>query len=458
METRVLVMDDKDSVILPILYETEWIIELLIIPKNNKKYYKCDRIKNILYIEDIWFNDDLTGFDYNVLRDLVYAKERCLCGTLRYETDHQMCKWNFYRGMAVLLRKFQKNRFDFVLVVGPNHGRTNDTAIVEIANYYNIPSFNIEEQQWDTLTVFNNLAHKPVYIGNKDADFLKNTMHYDSGSRPTLSLGNKKKRAKRAGMLKFDIAETIKSVNYDGNIYDRDKKDSFGRTLGYRLRQFTLWKKYTDYYNKISVQIDRTRKSICYFIHFEPEAVLGGIAMDSQIVAINMLSSLLPKGWILYVKEHPDTFKLNNSYFYLYFNEGAGIYKSIKFYREIRRMKNVLVLDKNISSDILVKQCQGIATFSGTVAMEALMAHKPVMLFGGDRYIYSLSECIYKIRSYDDCRHAMKEIYDGRKINDTDIHEMERIAADYLIPNKANMGYRKAISVINREIICGTGK
>ena len=26
VETRVLVMDDKDSVILPILYETEWII------------------------------------------------------------------------------------------------------------------------------------------------------------------------------------------------------------------------------------------------------------------------------------------------------------------------------------------------------------------------------------------------------------------------------------------------
>ena len=95
METRVLVMDDKDSVILPILYETEWIIELLIIPKDNKKYYKCDRIKNILYIEDIWFNDDLTGFDYNVLRDLVYAKERWLCGTLRYETDHQMRRWNF---------------------------------------------------------------------------------------------------------------------------------------------------------------------------------------------------------------------------------------------------------------------------------------------------------------------------------------------------------------------------
>lgn len=447
-------MDSGNLVIPHILEETEWIIELLIIPKGNKNHCEGERISNILYIEDLWLNDDLTGFDYNLLHNFAYAHERCECGMIRYETDYQMRKWDFYRAAAVLLRKFKEYKFDFVLITGPNHGRTNDTLIVEIAKYYNIPSFNIEEQLWNTLSIVNNLTGKLLYIGNENADFLKETMHYDSGNRSILNLGKNNGRTQKTGLLKYDIIETIRSANYDGNIYIRNEKDSFGRTLGYRLSQFILWKKYTNYYDKISVKMDKTKKSVCYFIHFEPEAILGGIAMDCQLVAINMLSSLLPKDWILYVKEHPDTFKLNNSYFYLYFNEGAGIYKSKKFYREIQRMKNVFILDKNISSDILIEHCQGIATFSGTVALEALTAHKPVMLFGGDRYIYSLSDCIYKIRSYDDCRYAMKEIYDGKEINDTDIREMERLAADYLIPYKGQIGYRKAIEVINREMNC----
>lgn len=107
-----------------------------------------------------------------------------------------------------------------------------------------------------------------------------------------------------------------------------------------------------------------------YFaLHLQPELstnVYGGKYKD-QLLAIEHLSSVLPFGWKIYVKENP----LQN-----YMQRGDY------FYKRLGLIPNVKCVNKDEDTVKLLSKSKVAATISGTVGWEAITGLKPVIVFG----------------------------------------------------------------------------
>jgi hypothetical protein len=74
----------------------------------------------------------------------------------------------------------------------------------------------------------------------------------------------------------------------------------------------------------------------------------------------------MPLHFKLYVKEHPIM---------------VG-YRTHRYYRELKKIPNVKLMNPSTSSFDLIKNAKLIATITGTVGWEALIFKKPVITFG----------------------------------------------------------------------------
>ncbi len=128
--------------------------------------------------------------------------------------------------------------------------------------------------------------------------------------------------------------------------------------------------KFKYYYNKIKYDsIDTTKKYVYFPLQMQPEmttSTLGGVYSD-QILAIEKISNIIPKDWIIYVKENPKQL------------EG---YRGEYFFKRLLLIKNVKYLSKEVNSFDLIDGCEFIATITGTVGWEGLLANKVTVVFG----------------------------------------------------------------------------
>ena len=93
-----------------------------------------------------------------------------------------------------------------------------------------------------------------------------------------------------------------------------------------------------------------------------------------QILMIETLAAALPEGWVLYVKEHP----------WQMWNNGLN-YSSCRYpgyYKKISRLKNTFLVPIEANTFDLIKNCQAVATVTGTAGWEAVLRLKPAIVFG----------------------------------------------------------------------------
>jgi len=113
-----------------------------------------------------------------------------------------------------------------------------------------------------------------------------------------------------------------------------------------------------------------------YPLHTEPEInlLLQAPFMDDQVYLIDKIARALPVGWKLYVKEHP-----------LMAN-----YRPRAYYKELKKIPNVKLVNPAIPSFELLQKAQLITTVAGAGGFEGACFKKPVITFG-DIYYNALS-------------------------------------------------------------------
>jgi hypothetical protein len=134
------------------------------------------------------------------------------------------------------------------------------------------------------------------------------------------------------------------------------------------------------HYKKIAQESDLSVPYIYYGMHMQPEKTttpLGG-HFDNQLAAITILSQSLPNGWKLLVKEHPNQFNFRKVA-----NQSV---RDIYFYKAIQKLANVELVSLNLPSSELIKKARMVATITGTLGWESLMAGKPALVFGDAYY------------------------------------------------------------------------
>ena len=206
----------------------------------------------------------------------------------------------------------------------------------------------------------------------------------------------------------------------------------FKRGYGYLLRLWqqadryflrktllSLWNPLVDNlkkeYRRAQSNPDWSEKFVYAPLHVQPEqstSPQGDMFVD-QILMLENLTFALPKGWVIYVKEHP----IQWLRFGIGFSETQ--YRPKGYYEKIAKIGKVKVVPMETNSYDLINKSQAVATVAGAAGWEALLRSRPSIIFGYPWY----KDCPVLFRVYDvnSCREAFKKIENGFRVEQRDI-------------------------------------
>lgn len=145
---------------------------------------------------------------------------------------------------------------------------------------------------------------------------------------------------------------------FNSNQHDADDmtKRSTLKTICVKSREFFRYYIYHIFVSRSKFS-DVGGNYIFYALHKQPESSIDvfGRYFEDQFTNILNLWRNLPPGWQLVVKEHTNAIGDRN------FN----------FYRKIKKLSNVLLVNEREDSKKIIKNAQLVATVTGTVAYEA---------------------------------------------------------------------------------------
>ena len=104
-------------------------------------------------------------------------------------------------------------------------------------------------------------------------------------------------------------------------------------------------------------------------------------------------------------------------------------------YEKIASMKNVKLIDYKLSAKSLIENAMAISTIGGTVAVEAVINKKPIILFDKERLVYSFCKDFLFVRNKEECKEALEKINNGFNPEYTDFEEIQK---NYLIDTDEN--------------------
>ncbi len=174
------------------------------------------------------------------------------------------------------------------------------------------------------------------------------------------------------------------------------------------FKYYLRYREILEFYTKVSQPVPLNKNYIYFALHYQPErtSMPEGDVFENQHLMIDILSKSLPKGWFLYVKEHPFQFtrtdirKMN--------------FRVPAFYRRILRYKNVKLVSLETNSKELIQNCQAAVTLTGSTGWEALVNQKPVITFAASAWYSPCNSC-YIVTSQAECKAAIDQIIATKK-------------------------------------------
>lgn len=449
MIRNIILIDRGILLIKHILLKTNWNIVVLVVEteKEKRQFLDSDRIFSVYTKKELMKINSVENLEFMDMRKTSKTQLKIENNFSRYIQDYQLGKYAFYSGWSFWKGVFDKNTIDLVIVKGLNHGFQCDIIPCDMATMRNIPSYNVESALGYTRSVYNNLKEKLIVLKEQSIKNIEKQKYYsmDINREPLIKSKLKKVAYKKIYALGGSLLiEFFVKLQKNKLFHKGEFEDNFF----VKLWKYCLINNINRYLKSISTSINLGEKYIYFSLHMEPEAAISGrCLMDSQLVAIYMLANCLPKGWFLYVKEHPDQYRINNSLFIDFINSIA-FFKSKRFYEKINKLKNVRIVHTYIPSRQLIENSKGIATMSGNVALEASDYKKPALLFSHDRSIFKYCNGYFNITSYKECQSAINEIVNGYIPN---YNNLDLVAKTYLL-EESEEGYSTAIDSIIQDI------
>ena len=158
-------------------------------------------------------------------------------------------------------------------------------------------------------------------------------------------------------------------------------------------------------YESVASLPDFARDFVYFPLQKQPERSTSpqcGVFVD-QILALRTLSAALPKGWIVYTKEHPVQ--------WVHFGIRFSSFRYRGYYDTIARIPNVRVVPHRTSSYELINRARCVSAVTGSAGWEAALRGTPSVIFGTVWY----QDCpgVRKAGSVNDCHRAFDAIRSG---------------------------------------------
>ena len=450
MILKKIVLSDRGALLIDtILSETDWEISLLIVDDfgHHKEHYeKNPRVKKILRMSDLIFWNGLCNIDSAIVGKYLYLFNIGDYGSRRLCDDFHFSHYQFYLGISYWEMFFRNNTVDACIITNTLHGFINDYILETISRDKGIPCYNVFYHFIDQFGIYNINTEKLCSISVDKRE----SIHLDKivGYRNEFNYDKLKDVPyPQIAKLVYKIfgAKGIRIVSF----LVRGKQPIHYRecTLAEYLKAYYKIKRMQKYVLSKYSEFDTHKKYVVYFLHYEPEAVITGNSpiIDSQLIHIKMLSDALPKGWILYVKEHPDLYEKFNSWELEYQIPILPTFYTKFFYDKLCSFKNVKLVHYKISASSMIKKAQAVPTIAGTVMSEAVLYEKAILCFAGRRHVYYYDENIFHIDSTADIQNAFQKIIAGYKPN---YENIVNACSKYLFPAN-DAGKSRIITTIN---------
>lgn len=343
---------------------------LKIISSSNVQILEANAIKNYSNLSSI------NNIEENIIFKIFRESDSFFH---RFSNDWQLDNFHFFNSVTYWFDFFKNHEIDLVINLSNFHGNLLDIAsefslnknIVTIEKLYLKNEFNI--LLLDKLNM--------VYINSnesKNLAYAQHTKKYkENHFKKTLKKNSKYTLSKSAYLfrllLKLSLFRKLIGKKTTLNEYILNSS-----TLRKNLKSYRIKKKY---YKTISHQANFSDKYIYFPLHFEPEATLAGKTeiFKGQLNWIKLIADSLPLGTYLYVKEHPDHFKLESIDFYP-FLESDSYFKSLYFYKTINSFSNVMLISELESSESLIKNSILNVSLRGTTILESIKAKKTILI------------------------------------------------------------------------------
>jgi hypothetical protein len=251
----------------------------------------------------------------------------------------------------------------------------------------------------------------------------------------------------------LSLRKVSRNCNYKRNGYliEESSMTNFElrRLNSYRKKKIEQLKKI---YRSMCQTVSLDKKYLYFPLHYQPErssSPYGDIYVDQWLV-INMVSCLLPKGWKLYIKEHPAQFMLCKS---------GYMGRTKDFYNDINKFKNVKMIDSKINPFKLIDNAKAVVTLTGTSGFEAVLRGIPALVFGYAWY----RNCpgVFYTTTSSECADALKKIDDGFKVNSKEVEsyllDLEKKCVRVCLPSSRigsiQITYGEQVNELYRGII-----
>lgn len=142
----------------------------------------------------------------------------------------------------------------------------------------------------------------------------------------------------------------------------------------------------SNYYRKNCTDPDFLIEYLFFPLNYQPEAStnpLAGNYTDLLLIA-EEVSFFLPENYLLLIKEHPRISSLRTK----------------DFYKKLLKIKNIRFIDVNYDTHKLILNSKAVVTTTGTVGIESIINHIPVIMFGSR--VYQYLNGIFKINKQED--------------------------------------------------------
>jgi hypothetical protein len=147
---------------------------------------------------------------------------------------------------------------------------------------------------------------------------------------------------------------------------------------------------------------------------YQPEAnsFIGGGYYENVLFTLRILSSVIPKKWMIYYKEHPAIF---------FDNMRGSLKRSDWFFDRVIKLENIKMIDFDYDQLKLIDNSKAVAVITGSAAWEAVVKGKPVISFG--QGWYSGCKGIVKVTSLQDVKDVVELIINDYKPSSKDVDQ-----------------------------------
>lgn len=316
---------------------------------------------SVIYEEDYLDNDKFIGLNFQWQNEFSILYQDFAYHSLRRYGNLQRTNYEFYKVLGFLINFTSFNEFDIVINYATFHGRFSDMLSYfckkkSVPFYDRIPigigGFAYIDRNNESFVI------KDEHTRQDDFFLYKKPMQF---------------KKKKLNLVFLQILNNYyKYLKFkDMTFYTRYKNI---------MSNYSLYKKLISYYNSVSLDYKTNCKFIYFSLNFEPEATLAGkVNFQSQLYWISLISAIIPPDYRILVKEHPDFFNLLNTGLF-YQVENLNLFRNFYFYQKLLTFKNVDIINRNIKSEVLLRDSVVTVCMTGTIIFEASKLNRKIVV------------------------------------------------------------------------------